>query len=80
MALPDVTERQHFLFKVPAWQVRGKKFLGMGRDETTAVTGARGVDGAGPEEVGQATLDRSMRSSGTSARAYRPCQLGLRFW
>jgi hypothetical protein len=36
-ALPDVTEKQHHLFKVPVWQVRGKTFLGMGRDETTAV-------------------------------------------
>jgi hypothetical protein len=32
-----VTEKQHFRFKVPVWQVRGKTFLGMGRDETTAV-------------------------------------------
>ncbi|MFL6096511.1 MAG: MmcQ/YjbR family DNA-binding protein [Blastococcus sp.] len=37
MALPEVTEKQHFRFKVPLWQVRGKTFLGMGRDEETAV-------------------------------------------
>jgi hypothetical protein len=37
MALPEVSEKQHFRFKVPLWQVRGKTFLGMGRDETTAV-------------------------------------------
>lgn len=37
MALPEVTEKQHFRFKVPLWQVRGRTFLGMGRDETTAV-------------------------------------------
>ena len=36
-ALPEVTEKQHFRFKVPQWQVRGKTFLGMGRDQTTAV-------------------------------------------
>lgn len=36
-ALPEVTEKQHFRFKVPLWQVRGTTFLGMGRDETTAV-------------------------------------------
>ncbi|MGH8979421.1 MAG: MmcQ/YjbR family DNA-binding protein [Acidimicrobiales bacterium] len=36
-ALPEVTEKQHFLFKVPVWQVRGRTFAGMGRDETTAV-------------------------------------------
>lgn len=36
-ALPEVTEKQHFRFKVPLWQVRGRTFLGMGRDETTAV-------------------------------------------
>jgi hypothetical protein len=37
MALPEVTEKQHFRLKVPLWQVHGKTFLGMGRDETTAV-------------------------------------------
>ncbi|MGH3168527.1 MAG: hypothetical protein ACRDN0_21930 [Trebonia sp.] len=36
-ALPEVTEKQHFRFRVPLWQVRGRTFLGMGRDETTAV-------------------------------------------
>lgn len=36
-ALPEVTEKQHHLFKVPVWQVRGTTFLGMGREETTAV-------------------------------------------
>lgn len=36
-ALPEVTETQHHLFKVPKWQVRGRTFLGMGRDEATAV-------------------------------------------
>jgi hypothetical protein len=35
--LPEVTETQHHLFTVPIWQVRGKTFLGMGRNETTAV-------------------------------------------
>ena len=37
MALPEVSEKLHFRFKVPLWQVRGKTFLGMGRDQTTAV-------------------------------------------
>lgn len=37
MALPGVTEKAHFRFKVPLWQVQGKTFLGMGPDETTAV-------------------------------------------
>jgi hypothetical protein len=36
-ALPEVTEKQHFRFKVPLWQVRGKTFVGMGADATTAV-------------------------------------------
>lgn len=36
-ALPEVTEKLHFRFKVPQWQVRGKTFLGMGRDEATVV-------------------------------------------
>jgi hypothetical protein len=37
MALPEVTEKQHHLFKVPVWQVRGRTFVGMGHDEITAV-------------------------------------------
>lgn len=37
MALPAVTEKQHHLFGVPVWQVRGRTFLGMGRDESTVV-------------------------------------------
>jgi hypothetical protein len=36
-ALTEVTEKLHFRFKVPIWQVRGKTFLGLGHDETTAV-------------------------------------------
>jgi hypothetical protein len=37
MALPEVTEKQHRLFKVPKWQVRGKTFLGIGKDQMTVV-------------------------------------------
>jgi hypothetical protein len=37
LALPEVTEKQHLRFRVPLWQVRGRTFLGMGRDEQTAV-------------------------------------------
>jgi hypothetical protein len=37
MALPEVEETSHFRFHVPVWKVRGKTFLGVGRDETTAV-------------------------------------------
>lgn len=37
MALPEVEEISHHLFRVPEWKVRGKTFLGMGKDETTAV-------------------------------------------
>ncbi|GHF84365.1 hypothetical protein FHX82_001119 [Amycolatopsis bartoniae] len=37
MALPEVGETSHFRFHVPVFQVRGRTFLGMGRDETTAV-------------------------------------------
>lgn len=35
--LPEATEHQHHLFKVPLWQVRGKTVLRMGREETSAV-------------------------------------------
>jgi hypothetical protein len=37
MALPEVEETSHFRFHVPAWKVRGRTFLGKGKDETTAV-------------------------------------------
>ena len=37
MALPEVQETSHFRFHVPVWKVRDRTFLGMGRDETTAV-------------------------------------------
>jgi hypothetical protein len=37
MELPEVEETSHFRFHVPVWKVRGTTFLGMGRDETTAV-------------------------------------------
>lgn len=37
MSLPEVTEKQHFRFHVPLWQVHGKTFLGIGRDQTTVV-------------------------------------------
>ena len=37
MALPEVTEKSHFKFKVPVFQVSGKTFLGMGRHEDTAI-------------------------------------------
>lgn len=36
-ALPEVEETSHFRFHVPVFKVRGQTFLGMGRDETTAV-------------------------------------------
>lgn len=37
MALPEVEETSHFRFHVPIFKVRGRTFLGMGKDETTAV-------------------------------------------
>ncbi len=37
MALPEVGETSHHLFHVPVFKVRGRTFLGMGQDETTAV-------------------------------------------
>ena len=37
MALPEVGETSHFRFHVPIWKVAGGTFLGMGKDETTAV-------------------------------------------
>jgi len=37
MALPEVEETSHFRFHVPVWKVGGRTFLGMGKDETTAV-------------------------------------------
>jgi len=37
LALPEVEETSHFRFHVPVFKVRGRTFLGMGQDETTAV-------------------------------------------
>ena len=37
MALPEVEETSHFRFHVPVYKVRGRTFLGMGKDEATAV-------------------------------------------
>lgn len=37
MALPEVEETSHHLFHVPVFKVRGRTFLGMGKDETTVV-------------------------------------------
>ncbi|HEX4219089.1 MAG TPA: MmcQ/YjbR family DNA-binding protein [Acidimicrobiales bacterium] len=36
-AFPEVEETSHGRFHVPVFKVRGRTFLGMGRDETTAV-------------------------------------------
>lgn len=36
-ALPEVEETSHFRFRVPVFKVRGRTFVGMGKDETTAV-------------------------------------------
>lgn len=37
MTLPEVKETGHARFGVPVFKVRGRTFLGMGSDETTAV-------------------------------------------
>lgn len=37
MALPEVEETTHFRFRTPVWKVRGRTFLGMGKDQRTAV-------------------------------------------
>jgi hypothetical protein len=37
VALPEVEETSHGRFHVPVFKVRGRTFVGMGRDETTAV-------------------------------------------
>jgi hypothetical protein len=37
MALPEVEETSHFRFRTPVWKVRGRTFLGMGKDGKTAV-------------------------------------------
>jgi hypothetical protein len=37
MALPEVEETSHFRFHVPVFKIRGRTFLGLGQDQTTAV-------------------------------------------
>jgi hypothetical protein len=66
-ALPEVTEKQHHLFKVPAWQVRGRTFVGMGRDESTAVfliteESANAAAGADPEHAAAVRRKDARRS------------------
>ena len=36
-ALPEVSETNHFRFAVPIFKVRGRTFVGIGTNETTAV-------------------------------------------
>ncbi len=67
IALPAVTEKQHSRFHVPLWQVRGKTFLGMGRDETSAVfcvseDSAVGAAAADPEHVAAVRRMNAQRS------------------
>ena len=37
MALPEAEETSHGRFHTPVFKVRGRTFLGLGKDETTAV-------------------------------------------
>jgi hypothetical protein len=37
MALPEVEETSHFRFHIPVFKIRGRTFLGLGKDQTTAV-------------------------------------------
>ncbi|WP_203922121.1 MmcQ/YjbR family DNA-binding protein [Rugosimonospora africana] len=37
MALPEVEETNHFRLHVPVFKVGGRTFVGLGKDETTAV-------------------------------------------
>ncbi|MGH3496987.1 MAG: hypothetical protein ACRDP1_05945 [Nocardioidaceae bacterium] len=66
-ALPEVTEKQHHLFKVPVWQVRGRTFLGMGRDESTVVfciseESANAAAGGDPEHAAAVRRKDARRS------------------
>jgi hypothetical protein len=65
--LAEVTEKQHFRFKVPLWQVRGKTFLGIGRDETTAVfcVTEESADAAAAADPGHAAVVRRMDKRGS---------------
>jgi len=53
-ALPEVEETSHFRFHVPVFKVRGRTFLGMGKDETTAVfcVSERQADNAAAADTG----------------------------
>lgn len=67
MALPEVTEKQHHIFKTPAWQVHGRSFLGIGRGEATAVffiteESANAAAAADPEHAAAVRRQDSRRS------------------
>ena len=67
MELPEVEETSHFRFGVPVFKIRGRTFLGMGKDETTAVfcIGEQQADQAAAADPGacEAVRRRDARKS-----------------
>ena len=61
-ALPEVSEKNHFRFGVPVFQVCGRTFAGMGRDETTAVFCISEDDAAAAAAADPATYEAVRRS------------------
>jgi hypothetical protein len=65
MELPEVEETSHFRFGVPVFKIRGRTFLGMGKDETTAVfcIGEQQADQAPRKLVSERDRDRPARAA-----------------
>jgi hypothetical protein len=70
-ALPEVEETSHFRFRVPVFKVRGRTFLGMGKDETTAVFCV------GEQQAGQAAAADPDACEAVRRRDARKSFLGL---
>lgn len=76
MALPEAEETSHFRFRVPVWKVRGKTFLGMGPDETTAVFRVSEQEADGQAKASPATCAAVRRQD--ARRSFLGLQAELR--
>lgn len=72
VALPEVEEPSHFRFHTPVFKVRGRTFLGLGKDETTAVfcIGEQQADHAAAADL----MSASLSGATTHERAFSDCK------
>lgn len=75
MELPEVEETSHFRLHVPVWKVDGKTFLGMGKDETTAVFCVSEPDATAAAAADPATYEAVRRQD--ARRSFLGLQVAL---